>query len=229
MPRSIRILPAIAVMLATLLTSPSGRAQEPKHGGILHLFHRDSPGSPSILEDPVIPSRCRSWRCSTTSSSTNRTNPATARHGSSPNSRAVGRGVRDNTALTFKLRQGVRWHDGKPFTSADVKCTWDLLLGRSATHANNLRNGWYTTSKPWSPNGDFEVTFQLTVRNRRCWRCSRPAIRRSIPAMSRRADARASDRYRAIQVRRISQNESIKLTRNTEYWKPDRPYLDGIE
>ena len=24
-------------------------------------------------------------------------------------------------------------------------------------------------------------------------------------------------------------NESIKLTRNPDYWKPGRPYLDGIE
>jgi peptide/nickel transport system substrate-binding protein len=31
----------------------------------------------------------------------------------------------DGTRLTFKLRQGVKWHDGKPFTAADVKCTWD--------------------------------------------------------------------------------------------------------
>jgi ABC-type transport system substrate-binding protein len=28
----------------------------------------------------------------------------------------------DITALTFQLRQGVSWHDGKPFTAADVKC-----------------------------------------------------------------------------------------------------------
>src|SRR6516165_4595914 len=35
------------------------------------------------------------------------------------------------TALTFHLRQGVRWHDGKPFTATDVKCTWDMLAGRS--------------------------------------------------------------------------------------------------
>jgi peptide/nickel transport system substrate-binding protein len=27
----------------------------------------------------------------------------------------------------------------------------------------------------------------------------------------------------------FKQNESIKLTRNTDYWKPARPYLDGIE
>src|SRR5207237_488341 len=36
----------------------------------------------------------------------------------------------DGTALTFTLRQGVRWHDGKPFTAADVKCTFELLAGR---------------------------------------------------------------------------------------------------
>ena len=35
----------------------------------------------------------------------------------------------DGTELTFPLRQGVKWHDGKPFTAADVKCTWELRLG----------------------------------------------------------------------------------------------------
>src|ERR1700728_4201684 len=29
----------------------------------------------------------------------------------------------DGTELTLPLRQGVKWHDGKPFTAADVKCT----------------------------------------------------------------------------------------------------------
>jgi ABC-type transport system substrate-binding protein len=37
----------------------------------------------------------------------------------------------DGTRLTFKLREGVKWHDGKSFTSDDVKCTWDLLTGRA--------------------------------------------------------------------------------------------------
>jgi peptide/nickel transport system substrate-binding protein len=34
----------------------------------------------------------------------------------------------EGTALTFKLRQGVKFHDGALFTAQDVKCTWDLLL-----------------------------------------------------------------------------------------------------
>ena len=32
----------------------------------------------------------------------------------------------DGKTVTFKLRQGVTWHDGKPFTAADVACTFDL-------------------------------------------------------------------------------------------------------
>ena len=38
----------------------------------------------------------------------------------------------EGTELTFPLRQGVKWHDGKPFTAADVKCTWDLLTGKGS-------------------------------------------------------------------------------------------------
>ena len=37
--------------------------------------------------------------------------------------------------LTFTLRQGVKWHDGKPFTARDVKCTWDLLTGKAEQKA----------------------------------------------------------------------------------------------
>jgi peptide/nickel transport system substrate-binding protein len=29
--------------------------------------------------------------------------------------------------ITYKLREGVKWHDGAPFTSADVKFTWEAV------------------------------------------------------------------------------------------------------
>ena len=33
----------------------------------------------------------------------------------------------DNRALTFQIREGVRWSDGKPFTAEDVLFTARLL------------------------------------------------------------------------------------------------------
>ncbi len=33
----------------------------------------------------------------------------------------------DGTQWTFKLRKGVKWHDGQPFTAADVKFTWETI------------------------------------------------------------------------------------------------------
>src|SRR5215510_4051939 len=68
----------------------------------------------------------------------------------------------DGTRLVFHLRQGVKWHDGKPFTAADVKCTWDLVQGKSAERLRvNPRKAWYTNLSEVVPNGDHEVSFVL--------------------------------------------------------------------
>jgi len=47
----------------------------------------------------------------------------------------------DGLSITFKLRDGVKWHDGAPFTSADVKYTFEEILRKHhprgrATFAN---------------------------------------------------------------------------------------------
>lgn len=44
----------------------------------------------------------------------------------------------DGLSYTFTLREGVKWHDGKPFTSADVKWTYDDLI-KEGTKAQAFR------------------------------------------------------------------------------------------
>jgi len=34
----------------------------------------------------------------------------------------------DNRVITFKLKKGVKWHDGEPFTSEDVKFTYKIII-----------------------------------------------------------------------------------------------------
>ena len=67
------------------------------------------------------------------------------------------------TRLTFKLAEGVKWHDGKPFTAKDVKCTFDLVAGlvNSEDFRKNPRRVWYHNVEAITTSGDHEVSFQL--------------------------------------------------------------------
>ena len=117
MKRDLRALAAVGSL--ALFAADGALAQQA--GGILHLGHFDSPASMSMLEestqavnrpmsgvfnnlvifkqdepqntpDTIIPELATGWTWS-----------------------------EDGTELTFPLRKGVKWHDGKPFTAADVK------------------------------------------------------------------------------------------------------------
>src|SRR5438128_12480563 len=68
----------------------------------------------------------------------------------------------DGKQLTFKLHEGVKWHDGKPFSAADVKCTWDLLQGKAKEKLRlNAREAWWDNLDHVSADNDFQATFHL--------------------------------------------------------------------
>src|SRR5204862_5786878 len=61
----------------------------------------------------------------------------------------------DGTELKLPLREGVRWHDGQPFTAKDVVCTWNLLIEKSADKLRlNPRRSWYRNLDQVTANGD---------------------------------------------------------------------------
>src|SRR5690242_20571314 len=117
------------VVLAAMLGAVPAKSDKP--GGILKSYSIDSPASMSIHEEltvfalrpamavfnnlviydqhvkqnsmqSIVPELAKSWAWD-----------------------------EDGTRLTFKLHERVKWHDGKPFTAKDVKCTWDLLQGKT--------------------------------------------------------------------------------------------------
>ncbi len=225
-----RILGLALVCLAVLLASTASAA-EPKQGGVLRLYHRDSPGSPSILEESsnsvTVPFMAVFNNLVIYDQQEPRNSIDTIR----PELATAWSWNADNTALTFKLRDGVTWHDGKPFTSRDVKCTWDLLLGRSATPLRaNLRGGWYHNLNDVVPNGDFEVTFRLKRPQPALLALLASGYSAIYPCHVTPREMRAhpigTGPFKFVEFKA---NESIRLVRNPTYWKPGRPYLDAIE
>src|SRR3954447_24382801 len=68
----------------------------------------------------------------------------------------------DGKELTFKLRPGVKWHDGKPFTAKDVKCTWDMIAGNAPEKFRvNPRKSWYSNLDSVTADNDHQVAFHL--------------------------------------------------------------------
>src|SRR4029077_1590564 len=66
--------------------------------------------------------------------------------------------------LVFFLRKGVKWHDGAPFTSADVKYTFDVV--REARDASaklriNARKEWYANVEAIEAPEPHTVIFRL--------------------------------------------------------------------
>lgn len=62
----------------------------------------------------------------------------------------------------FRLPDRVRWHDGRRFTVADVKCTWDRVAGVSEDEPRiNPREGWFTNMAGTDVESNHVVLFRL--------------------------------------------------------------------
>jgi peptide/nickel transport system substrate-binding protein len=137
----------------------------------------------------------------------------------------------DGRELSFKLRPGVKWHDGKPFTARDVKCTWDLIAGRAPEKFRvNPRKSWYRNVEEVTTNGDLEVAFRLKRPQTSFiallasgWS---PVYPCHVSPRDMRTHPIGTGPFKFVEFK---PNEAVKVTRNPDYWKPGRPYLDGIE
>ncbi|MGE0421266.1 MAG: ABC transporter substrate-binding protein [Reyranellaceae bacterium] len=141
----------------------------------------------------------------------------------------------DKTQLTFKLREGVKWHDGKPFTSADVKCTFDSLSGLAKDKGKiafrkNPRKVWYKNLKEVKTNGPLEVTFVLGRQQPSFLAMLAsgytPVYSCHVSAADMRTKPIGTGPFKFVEFKR---NESIKLVKNKDYWRKGHPYLDAIE
>jgi ABC-type transport system substrate-binding protein len=129
------------------------------------------------------------------------------------------------------LRDGVKWHDGKPFTAADVKCTYDLLIGKAKEKLRlNYREAWFLNLDEITTNGDREVTFHLKRPQPAFISLLAsgysPIYPCHVSARDMRTHPVGTGPFKFVEYK---PNQSIKVARNPDYWKPGRPYLDGIE
>ena len=219
------------IAAAVAVSAAAAPALAQKKGGILKGYHRGNPpsGSPHeeatistvmqymsvfnnlVMFDPkkriesaetLVPDLATSWKWDAT-----------------------------KTKLTFQLRSGVKWHDGKPFSAKDVKCTFDLLQGKSKSRLRkNPRSIWYHNLKEVTVNSDSEATFVLGR--------PQPALLLMLAAgyspiypchvspKKMRTNPIGTGPFKFVEFKR---GEHIKFVKNPDYWKKGMPHLDGHE
>jgi peptide/nickel transport system substrate-binding protein len=225
--RSVRALAAAALSLLAV----SSLAHAEKQGGILRVYHRDSPGSASIHEGATYSVNIPFMPVFNNLVVYNQTVAQNSLETIVPDLADSWAWSGDKKTLTFKLHQGVKWHDGKPFTSADVKCTFDMLMGKSPQKfRQNPRKSWYDEVNDVTTNGDFEASFNLKRPQPALLALLASGYTPVYPCHVSPGEMRThpigTGPFKFVEFK---VNESIKLIRNPDYFKKGLPHLDGIE
>jgi len=221
----------LSLTIYAALGLPMEPAAAQQTGGILKFFHRDSPASMSIHEEATISTVAPMMGVFNNLVLFKQDEKQNRPEFIQPELAESWSWDEDHTRLTFKLRQGVKWHDGKPFTSADVKCTWDMLLGKSREKLRlNPRKAWYRNLEDIVPDGDHAVTFALKRPQPAFLMLlasgMSPVYPCHVPPRDMRTHPIGTGPFKFAGFKA---NEFIRVVKNPDYWKPGRPYLDGVE
>src|SRR5438132_5174512 len=160
MKRYLRGFAAAGSLFLAMFTAEVACAQKP--GGILKMYSPDSPASMSIHEEATVFAEGPMMGVFNNLVIYDQHVPQNSLASIVPDLATGWSWSEDGTALTLPLRQGVTWHDGKPFTAKDVVCTFDMLTGKSSEKFRvNPRKSWYRNLDQVTTNGDYEHIFHL--------------------------------------------------------------------
>ena len=229
MKRDLRAFMATGSLLLPLLMGQTAFAQKP--GGILKIYMLDSPASMSIHEEATVVAQRPMMGVFNNLVMFDPQVQQNSLGSIIPDLASGWSWNEEGTELTFPLHEGVSWHDGKPLTAKDVKCTWDLLTGKSSEKLRiNPRKSWYRNLEEVTTNGDYEVTFRLKRPQPAFLALLASGFSPIYPCHVAPRDMRGhpigTGPFKFVEFK---PNEYIKVIRNPDYWKKGRPYLDGIE
>lgn len=115
----------------------------------------------------------------------------------------------------FHLRRGVKFHDGRPLTSADVKFTFDSIISGAAASS---KRGTFPMVESIETPDEATVIFHLREPfSSFLWNLTLPGIG-IVPAGSGKEEAQKPVGTGPFRVASITQDEEIVLERNPDYF-----------
>src|SRR3989442_9227302 len=231
--RIMRFLSAVGLAALMILAGSPSLGQAPKSGGWLNLrLREDLPEGFAIHESPTISTMWPAMPCLSnlvlfdpmkpTHSVDNLIGELAERWSWQENYRK----------LVFFLRKDVKWHDGKPFTSRDVKFTFDMLREAPEAQAKlriNPRKDWYANIEAVEAADPHTVVFRLKRPQPSLLLMLAsgytPIYAAHVPPASYRTGCVGTGPFKVKEWRK---GEYVDYVKNPDYFIKGRPYLDTL-
>lgn len=137
----------------------------------------------------------------------------------------------DGKSITFKLRPGVKWHDGQPFTSTDVR--YSALEVWKKVHSRG-RSTFATLTDVETPDA-LTAIFRLSAPSQVILNAFDGAESQVLPAhIFAGKDIRTNPANAKpigtgpFMFKKWERGQYVELVRNPNYWDKGKPYLDRV-
>jgi peptide/nickel transport system substrate-binding protein len=137
----------------------------------------------------------------------------------------------DGKTYTFKIRQGVKFHDGSPLTAADVAASWKEII-HPREGVSSAREGYYLMVDKVEATDPTTVVFRLKFATNAflpaladpfTWIYEKAILDKDPHWYEKNIMGSGPFKFAGYEV-----GQSIKGVRNPDYYHPGLPYLDGF-
>jgi len=138
----------------------------------------------------------------------------------------------DGLTYAFKIRPGIKCHDGSPLTAADVKATYDKIVFPPEGVRSIRKNADASITSVDAPDPS-TVVFKLKVPSASLlgnlaspWNVIYPKKYLDKDPNYFKTNVMGSGPFK---FKSYTRGVGVELERNPNYWFKDRPYLDGLK
>jgi peptide/nickel transport system substrate-binding protein len=138
----------------------------------------------------------------------------------------------DGLTYTFKIRPGIRFHDGSPLTAADVKATYDKIVFPPAGVRSIRKNAYAAIAGVEAPDAS-TVVFKLKYPSASLlgnlaspWNVIYPKKYLDRDPNHFKNNVMGSGPFK---FKSYTRGSTFEGERNPDYFVKDRPYLDGYK
>ena len=222
----------LAMILGTILAMPAMADDTPKRGGTLtYMIPADAPPSLDGHRETTYATVHAAAPFYSVLIRINPMNPSSPDDFVCDLCTEMPQPIDDGKTWTFKIRDGVKWHDGSPLTADDVAASWQEIV-HPRPGVSSARESYFVMVDTVEASDPSTVVFHLkfatsaflpALADPFAWIYKKAVLDRDPHWYEKNVMGSGPFKFAEYQI-----GQSIKGVRNPDYYHKGLPYLDGF-